>query len=255
VPDAKIRFDGSVSTATTQFINNAWQTTIPKSNNGFVFLAGLSYQVPANLPGNISNVTWSAKISIDKANITPTWKWAASVYTTFASYSGIGVKPRDNKDRNLYNNNDNAGTPEVYKSSVVDGAKGTGGANYTGDYSTSSSVTCSTTGQRSAEPAINKNLIVKQVPELPVELLNSGHLEAVAFPNPSNTSFSLLVKGKTKGFVSIKVIDISGRVVERHDKGSTNNLVNLGQRLAAGSYFIEITQGDQKKTISVIKIK
>jgi len=44
-------------------------------------------------------------------------------------------------------------------------------------------------------------------------------------------------------------------VVERHDKGSTNNLVNLGQRLAAGSYFIEITQGDQKKTISVIKIK
>jgi len=255
VPDAKIRFDGSVSTATTQFINNAWQTTIPKSNNGFVFLAGLSYQVPANLPGNISNVTWSAKISIDKANITPTWKWAASVYTTFGSYSGIGVKPRDNKDRNLYNNNDNAGTPEVYKSSVVDGAKGTGGANYTGDYSTSSSVTCSTTGQRSAEPAINKNLIVKQVPELPVELLNSGHLEAVAFPNPSNTSFSLLVKGKTKGFVSIKVIDISGRVVERHDKGSTNNLVNLGQRLAAGSYFIEITQGDQKKTISVIKIK
>ncbi len=254
VPDAKIRFDAGVSNATSQFVNNAWETTIPKSNNGFIFLAGLSYQVPANLPGNISNVTWSAKISIDKANITPTWKWAAAVYSTLGSYSTIGVKPRDNKDRNLYNNNDNAGTPENYKSSVVSGAKGTGGSNYTGDYSNSSSVACSTTGQRSAQPTISDQVILKQIPRLSLELLSNEKFHAVAWPNPSNSSFNLLVNGKIKNPVSIKVIDISGRVVERHDKVSPNSLLNLGQSLAAGSYFIEIIQDDQKKIINVVKV-
>jgi hypothetical protein len=255
VPDAKIRFDAGVSTATTQFVNNAWETTIPKSNNGFVFLAGLRYQVPANLPGNISNVTWSAKISIDKANITPMWKWAAAVYTSFGTHSSIGVKPKDGKDRNLYNNNDNAGTPENYTSYVVAGAKGSGGTNYTGDYSSSSSVTCSTTGQRSSEPAVNnEQLIVKKVSADAITLPGKEKLEAAALPNPSNSSFNLLVKGKRSSLVSVKVMDISGRVFERHDKVLPNTLFNIGARLAAGSYFIEVTQEGQKKTISVIKV-
>src|SRR4030095_6423406 len=208
VPNAKVRFDAAASNATTQYVNNAWETTIPKNNNGFVFLAGLNFQVPANLPGNISNVTWSATISIDKPNITPIWKWAAAVYTSFGSYSGIGVKPIDNKDRNFYNNNDNAGTPENFKSSVVAGAKGTGGLSYTGDYSSSSSVTCSTTGQRSSETVGNEQLIVKKINADAITLPGKEKLEAIALPNPANSSFNLLVKGKRSSLVSIKVIDI-----------------------------------------------
>lgn len=254
VPNSKIRFDGSASNATTQFVNNAWETTIPKNNNGFVFLAGLSYLVPANLPGNISNVTWSAKISIDRANITPTWKWAASVYTTLGSYSAIGVKPRDNKDKTPFNNSDKAGTPELYKSFLVAGAKGTGGSNYTGDYSSTSSATCSTTGQRSSETPVNEQMIVKQVSADALVLPENEALEAAAIPNPAHSSFNLFVKGKRSNLVSVKVIDISGRVVERHDKILPNTIFNLGGRLAAGSYFIEVIQGGQKKTISVMKV-
>ena len=255
VPDSKIKFDPAVSTATTRFVNNEWETSIPKNSNGFVFLGGLSYKVPANLPGNISNVTWSATINIDKAGITPTWKWAAAVYTSLPEvHSDINVKPKNGKDRNLYNNNDPAGTPENFKTFVVAGAKGTGGSNYIGDYSATSSITCTITGQRSSEPVTTEQLIVKEIPPIPVDLLKSEKFEAFASPNPSSSSFNLLIKEKRKNLVSVKIIDIVGRVVERHDKVLPNTLFNLGARLAAGSYFIVITQDGQQKAISVIKV-
>jgi len=82
----------------------------------------------------------------------------------------------------------------------------------------------------------------------------SEKLNAVALPNPSNSSFTLILSGQRKNLVSVKVMDISGRVLERYDRVLPNTRLRLGQRLAAGSYFIEITQGNRKKTISVIKV-
>jgi len=254
VPDSRIRFDAAVTTATTQFINNKWETAVPRAYNGYVFMGGLSYQVLTSLPGNISNVTWTAKISIDKAGMRPTWKWAAAVYSSFAGHSGLNVKPKNGKDQNPYSNNDDAGTPENYKSFVVAGAKGTGGTNYIGSYSTTNSATCSTVGQRSTERAISEHLIVKEIPGLTIESPGSEKLNAVALPNPSNSSFTLILSGQRKNLVSVKVMDISGRVLERYDRVLPNTRLRLGQRLAAGSYFIEITQGNRKKTISVIKV-
>jgi len=255
VPNSKIRYDSTVTTATTEFVNNVWETVVPRTYNGYVFMGGLNYQVLTNLPGSITNVTWTATISIDKAGIRPTWKWGAAVYTSLGAYSALGVKPKNGKDQNLYANNDNAGTPENYKLSVVSGAKGNGGTNYTGTYSSTSSATCSTSvGQRSAEPVTTGQLIVKEIPALSVELLGDEKLEVIAVPNPSSTSFNLAIKGNRKSLVSVKVIDISGRVVERHEKVPANNLFKLGQRLAAGSYFIEVIQDDQKRILRVIKV-
>ena len=257
VPNSRIRFDAAVTSATTQFVNDAWETAIPRSYNNDVFMGGLNYQVPANLPGNISNVTWTATISIDKAGIRPTWKWAAAVYTSLGAHSALGIKPKNGSSQNPYPNNDNAGTPENYKSFVVSGAKGTGGTNYTGSYSSTSSVTCSTSiGQRSVEPVpvTTQRLIVKDIPALDVDLSEGNKLEAIVVPNPTSTSFNLVIKGNRKSLVSVKVIDISGRVVERYEKVPANHLLKVGQRLAAGSYFVEVIQDDQKKMIRVIKV-
>jgi hypothetical protein len=86
-------------------------------------------------------------------------------------------------------------------------------------------------------------------------LIQEGEkLEATAAPNPTSTSFNLVIKGNRKSPVSVKVIDISGRVVERHEKVPANSNFKMGQRLAAGSYFIEVVQDDQKKIIRVIKV-
>jgi hypothetical protein len=255
VPNSRIRFDAAVTSATTQFVNNVWETAVPRSYTDFAFMGGLGFLVPVNFPGSISNVNWSATISIDKVGVSAAWKWAAAVYTSLGAHSVLNIKPKNGTTQNPYANNDLAGTPENYKSFLVSGAKGSGGTNYTGSYSsTSTATTCSTVGQRSAEPApaTTQRLIVKEIPALHIELSEGEKLEATAAPNPTSTSFNLVIKGNRKSPVSVKVIDISGRVVERYEKFPANHVFKVGQRLAAGSYFIEVIQVI-RKIIRVIK--
>jgi hypothetical protein len=142
VPNAMITFSPTATVATTTFNAAAsrWETTVPYSISGNVFLAGLAFPVPAGgLPGSIS-VTWSGNFLSTVNQLTAKWKWAAAVYKSFStSYSNLGVKPVDSSTvycsaGTQYKNSDYAGTPESYKTSVIAGASGTGGTNYTGSY-------------------------------------------------------------------------------------------------------------------------
>lgn len=256
VPDSRIRYDAAVTSATTQFINNIWETAIPRNYNGYVFMGGLRYQVPANLPGNITNVRWTTRISIDKTNVSLTWKWAAATYTNLAVHSGLNIKPKNGNTQNPYNNNDNAGTPENYKSFLVSGAKGTGGTNYTGSYSSTSNATCTVTaGQRSsAEPVTALPSLNSQVRELSAGRLLNQKLEVSAVPNPSNTFFNLIIKGNNKNPVSVRIIDLFGKLVEQYEKIGANSTLQVGNKLTGGSYFIEVIQDDQRKYLKIIKI-
>jgi hypothetical protein len=87
-------------------------------------------------------VTWSGVFTSDTPGVTLQWQWAAAVYTSFNSdYNALGVKPVDDNHASQYQNGDHAGTPENYKAFVTAGARGNGGANYTGGYSGTLSVT------------------------------------------------------------------------------------------------------------------
>ncbi len=145
VPDAIITISPSATQASTAFNTdrNRLETTVPASYTGNIFLAGLSYQVPAGgLPGGITPVTWSGDFSTDTPGVKVDWKWAAAVYTQFDSnLDALGIKPIDGDKLNPYQNSDHAGTPENFKSSVTGGARGGGGSNWTGSYSGTASVT------------------------------------------------------------------------------------------------------------------
>jgi hypothetical protein len=53
----------------------------------------------------------------------------------------VGARPFNHTDHdNPPANRDNAGTPENFKSSVIPGARGKGGKNYTGSYSGSAEI-------------------------------------------------------------------------------------------------------------------
>ena len=218
-------------------------------------MGGLNYQVPVNFPGSITNIRWSATITIDKAGIRPTWKWAAAVYTSLGAHSVLNIKPKNGSTQNPYPNNDLAGTPENYKSFLVSGAKGSGGTNYTGTYSSTSTATCTlSTGQRpSEEPVITQQPFPKQVPSLTMEQLSSGKLEVSVIPNPSNSFFNLLINGSSVATVKVRVIDISGQVVEVHENVPSNSTLRIGERLASGSYFVEVIQNNERKNIKVLK--
>ena len=137
VPDATVTFDPTVTFATTTFSDGKWVTVAPSSGlPGNTFFSGLGYQVPATLPAGIKNVTWSGTISPSTPGVSIQWKWAAGVFTNFnPDYNALGVKAVDGTGHNQYPNSDHAGTPENYKSFVVQGATGGGASNYTGSLS------------------------------------------------------------------------------------------------------------------------
>jgi hypothetical protein len=255
VPSSRIRYDAAINTASTQFVNNIWETAIPRNYSGDVFMGGLAYQVPTSLPGGIANIIWTANISIDKVGISLEWEWAAAVYSSFAAHSGLNIKPKDGNTQNPYPNNNNAGTPENFKSFLVSGGKGSGGTNYTGSYSSTSTATCTVnTGQRqSSQPVITQQSFEKQLPALTIEKLVPPGLEVSAIPNPSNSFFNLLINGSSGAPVKVRVIDISGRVVEVHENIPSETILRIGERLASGSYFVEVIQNNAQKKIKVLK--
>jgi Kelch motif len=146
VPDATVTFDPNVNFATTTFgPGGVSMTTVPSNPTlaGNTFFSALDYQVPANLPGGIKNVTWSGTISTDTPGVKVNWQWAAAVYPNAhfsADYNLLGVKPVDDNKKNPYLNADHAGTPENFKTFVMPGATGGGGSNYTGGLSGTASV-------------------------------------------------------------------------------------------------------------------
>ena len=141
VPDADIVFTPGATAATTSYdtADGGWDVSVPTSGTGDVFMGGVEMPVANALPGGVKNVTWSASFWSDTSGVTVNWKWAAAAYKAFGNdYNGMGVKPVDANKLSAYQNSDQSGTPEAFKGSVVAGAMGNGGNNYTGNSSPSS---------------------------------------------------------------------------------------------------------------------
>jgi hypothetical protein len=140
VPNSLIVFSSKATCSTVSFdtVNNQWDVTLPVSGSDEIFLSGLAFQVPASgLPGGIQNVTWSGTFGTNTSGLSFQWKWGAAVYSSFSTnYDSLDIKPT-HADACSYNNGDHAGTPEntTFQGDVVGGARGGGGANFTGSWS------------------------------------------------------------------------------------------------------------------------
>jgi serine protease AprX len=139
LPGAMLVIDPNVSTATSTYdtVNGNWVTTVPSSLEGDdIFMTGLAYKLPNDLPGGINPVSWSARFATDSVGVSLTqWKWSAAVYSSLPTdANSLGIKPCHNGSTSQYHNNDDAGTPENYKLWVQPGARGGGGSNYTGNF-------------------------------------------------------------------------------------------------------------------------
>jgi len=74
-------------------------------------------------------------------------------------------------------------------------------------------------------------------------------------PNPSSTFFNLSIRGRNELPVTIKIMDMFGRVVERHERIAANTVLKVGSRWTNGSYYAEIIQGDQRRIIKILKAR
>ncbi len=76
--------------------------------------------------------------------------------------------------------------------------------------------------------------------------------DAKVYPNPTNNTFSLNLKGYGNSIVEIKLMDMYGKEL-LNVKGSVNHTYYFGENLAAGVYFIQVIHDSNAKTFKVIK--
>ena len=74
-----------------------------------------------------------------------------------------------------------------------------------------------------------------------------------AFPNPSQHVFSLILENATNEKVQIVVYDALGRQVKMFEKQSGNIPIHFGMDLKVGVYVVEVRQGDNRKTLKLVK--
>ncbi|HEY0109281.1 MAG TPA: HYR domain-containing protein, partial [Fibrella sp.] len=67
-----------------------------------------------------------------------------------------------------------------------------------------------------------------------------AELGMAVYPNPSNSQFTLRISSTTADKADVRVLDLSGRVVERLPATPTNTEVRLGRELSPGVYFVEV---------------
>ncbi|SJZ53423.1 SBBP repeat-containing protein [Sediminibacterium ginsengisoli] len=73
--------------------------------------------------------------------------------------------------------------------------------------------------------------------------------------NPSVSSFLLKVQTSSVLPVSLRIVDIYGRVVEARNGVQANSNIQVGQQLTSGTYFAEVIQGNERQVVQLIKAR
>jgi hypothetical protein len=72
--------------------------------------------------------------------------------------------------------------------------------------------------------------------------------------NPANIQFRLQVESSAKEKILIQISDAQGRVIERIESKMSSQSIYLGNRYRPGIYFATITQGNNSKTVKLVKL-
>jgi hypothetical protein len=138
LPATEVTFSTSYSCASVSFntVTQTWEVHVPFSGSDEIFIGGFALPVPTVACG-IKGVTWAGTFTSTAPSASINWKWGAAVYPAslpLTDYTLLDVKPTHTNACGIPNS-DHAGTPEAIKSSVIGGATGGGGSNFTGSWS------------------------------------------------------------------------------------------------------------------------
>ena len=92
------------------------------------------------------------------------------------------------------------------------------------------------------------------LPAKEVSLPASNELIVTAYPNPSASSFNIIVSSKNENEqVVIQAIDVNGRIIETRTINA-NSIVRFGDGYSTGAYFVRLRQGKEYKVIKLVKV-
>ncbi len=82
-----------------------------------------------------------------------------------------------------------------------------------------------------------------------VNLSELNHNGFKIYPNPFNNNFSIF----TEEIVSLKIYDLFGKIIS--EKLKVSGEITFGENISAGNYFLEIFNGEERKTFTLVKTK
>lgn len=79
--------------------------------------------------------------------------------------------------------------------------------------------------------------------------------EPVIMGNPSTSFFTVQLKSKQINLpISMRIADMSGRLVEQRQSLAANSTIQFGQTYANGQYIVEWIQGTERKVVQLVKM-
>jgi hypothetical protein len=87
--------------------------------------------------------------------------------------------------------------------------------------------------------------------EQPAE--QDSELDVTAMPNPATNYFTLVVRSSNDDQIGIRVVDLSGKIIEVQTNIHTGESVKIGNEYEPGMYFVQVWQGELRKTIKILK--
>ena len=73
--------------------------------------------------------------------------------------------------------------------------------------------------------------------------------------NPSTSFFTLKLQSQRSQTIQLRVTDATGRMVDSRANHQPNSTVQIGHQYAPGTYFVELTQGADRKVVQLMKIR
>ncbi|MDP1620981.1 MAG: T9SS type A sorting domain-containing protein [Bacteroidales bacterium] len=83
----------------------------------------------------------------------------------------------------------------------------------------------------------------------------ANNTDLSVYPNPSNTSFNFRLNTASEEPVSIKLFDMTGRLVYEHTSLPQDEIITAGDNLGAGVYVAVLTQGACRKSVKLNKVR
>jgi hypothetical protein len=84
--------------------------------------------------------------------------------------------------------------------------------------------------------------------------VTGDHFEVLVLPNPSTTNFRLLVETYSMEPITVRVYEASGKLVTVKDKMPRFSIISVGDNYRGGTYYAEISQGDKRKVVKLVKL-
>ena len=103
-----------------------------------------------------------------------------------------------------------------------------------------------------AGSSTTRNLTTAVVKPSAIKVSDKSVLKISAYPNPSSETFTLVLEGGSNEKIAIVVTDLLGRKVYQAQADMMKQY-KFGSEFKTGIYLLQVTQGNQKQTIKLVK--